>query len=330
LSLAGQEPPRPSRGIAFTNWLVSRASRALERGTSRRGFLIGSAMVGSAVAVAGVDYATRPGTAYAAIVPGECAGGMCTDGYTEFCCAINNGINACPVNTFAGGWWRADSSSFCGGGTRYYIDCMQDCCGPLKNYCKDGYCFCEGCTQCVCPGGCGTRRVFCNYFRYGQCHTEIPVSGPIACRVVSCTPPYAVAGNACLTTPAVDNSTAEHAANCATNVDPEVVSAPPISPRRKARKVIQVMLFGTLNCFLVDDGGTLLQKIYAPGASGSDANGWVTYPLTPAGHCSAGTDVEAQDGFQNNFHLFAKAADGQRVIHVTYVRSQSRWVEQTH
>ena len=62
LSVTGQEPRRPSRGIAFTNWLVSRSSRALERGTSRRGFLIGSAMVGSAVAVAGVDFATTPGT----------------------------------------------------------------------------------------------------------------------------------------------------------------------------------------------------------------------------------------------------------------------------
>ncbi len=221
----GQEPRRPSRGIAFSNWLVSRTSRALERGTSRRGFLIGSAMVGSAVAVAGVDYATRPSTAYAAIVPGGCAGGQCTDGYTEFCCAINNGINACPPNTFAGGWWRADSSSFCGGGTRYYIDCMQNCCGSSTNYCQNGYCFCESCVECQCAGDCNTRRVYCNYFRYGQCHTEIAISGPIACRVVSCTPPYAVAEYACLSSPAVDNSTAEHAANCAVNVEPTSTAA---------------------------------------------------------------------------------------------------------
>ncbi|MEX2100063.1 MAG: hypothetical protein WEB19_01490, partial [Acidimicrobiia bacterium] len=186
----------------------------------------------------------------------------------------------------------------------------------------------EGCVECHCPGGCETRKVFCNYFRYGQCHTEIPVSGPIACRVVSCVPPYTVPGNACLTTPAVDNSTAEHAANCAVNVDPP--PPPPPIARRKARKVIQVILFGTINCFLVADNGSLLQKIYAPGASGADVNGWATYPLTAAGRCLAGTDVEAQDGFQNNFHLFAKAADGSHMIHVTYLRSQSRWVEQTH
>jgi hypothetical protein len=181
---------------------------------------MGSAMVGSAVVVAGVDYVTRPGTAYAAITPSDCASGFCTDGYTEFCCAINNGVNACPPNSFAGGWWRADSSTFCGGGTRYYIDCMQNCCGPDLGYCQGGYCFCQGCVECQCANGCGTRRVYCNYFRYGQCHTEIAKSGPIACRVVSCVPPYAFAENACLTTPAVDNSTAEHFANCAVNVDP--------------------------------------------------------------------------------------------------------------
>ena len=328
MSIRGQEPKKPSKGIAFTNWLVRRSSKALERGTSRRGFLIGSAMVGSAVAVAGVDFVARPGTAYAAITPSDCATGFCTDGYTEFCCAINNGVNACPVNTFAGGWWRADSSSFCGGGTRYYIDCMQTCCGPASGYCANGYCFCQACVECQCPGGCGTRRVFCNYFRYGQCHTEIPTSGPIACRVVSCVPPYAVAGNACLTTPAVDNSTAEHAANCAVNVDPPVQTA--TITRRKGRSVIQVQLFGTMNCFLVDSNGTLLQKIYAPGAAGSDAAGWATYPLTGTGHCKPNTDIDAQDGFQNNFHLFATAADGTHVIHITYVRSQGRWVEQTH
>ena len=328
MSVAGQEPRTPSKGIAFTNWLVRRSSKALERGTSRRGFLMGSAMVGSALAVAGADYVTRPGTAYAAITPTDCATGFCTDGYTEFCCAINDGLNACPVNTFAGGWWRADSSSFCGGGTRYYIDCMQTCCGAPSGYCANGTCFCQGCVECQCPAGCNTRRVFCNYFRYGQCHTEITTSGPIACRVVSCVPPYVVAGNACLTTPAVDNSTAEHAANCAVNIDP--TAAPVTITRRKGRSVIQVLLYGTLNCFYVSDDGTLLQKVFSPGAGTADANGWVTVALTPSGHCKAGTDVEAEDGFQDNFHLFARAADGAHMIHLTYIRAQNRWVEQTH
>jgi hypothetical protein len=195
--------PGGSKGIAFTNWLVNKAAGVLERKSSRRGFILGSAMVGSAVAVAGCAPGTQPGTPYKHIT--DCAGGLCTDGYTEFCCTINNGINACPPGSFVAGWWRADYSSFCNG-TRYYMDCNQSCCGPSL-----GNGFCAGCAECRCAGGCDTRRVYCNYFRYGQCHQEIPVLGPIACRLVTCTPPYTVAEYACTTALAVDNGTAEHA-----------------------------------------------------------------------------------------------------------------------
>jgi hypothetical protein len=206
--------PGESKGVAFTNWLVHKATGVLERKSSRRGFLIGSAMAGSAVAVAGCLPAVQPGSSYSHIT--DCAGGLCTDGYTEFCCTINGGFNTCPTGSFAGGWWRADYSSFCNG-TRYYIDCMQNCCGPNL-----GNGFCAGCSECRCAGGCDTRRVYCNYFRYGQCHQEIGISGPIACRVVTCTPPYNDASLACTTTLAVDNSTAEH-----TSAHPCVPTPPP-------------------------------------------------------------------------------------------------------
>ncbi|HEY7107124.1 MAG TPA: hypothetical protein VH986_12020 [Acidimicrobiia bacterium] len=201
-------PGEPSRGIGFSNWFLHKATGFMEKHASRRGFLIGSALAGSAVAVTGLDFVTRPGTAYAQAV-GCPPGALCGDGYTEFCCAINNGLNACPPGSFAGGWWRADHSSFCGGAARYYIDCMQNCCGQ-----GIGGGFCAGCVACQCANGCDTRRVYCNYFRYGQCHQEIGVSGPIACRVVTCVPPYTVAEYACTTALAVDNSTAEHAGNC--------------------------------------------------------------------------------------------------------------------
>ena len=102
--------PGGSKGVAFTNWLVHKAAGVLERKSSRRGFIMGSAMVGSAVAVAGCAPGTQPGTPYNHIT--DCAGGLCTDGYTEFCCTINDGINACPPGTFVAGWWRADYSSF--------------------------------------------------------------------------------------------------------------------------------------------------------------------------------------------------------------------------
>jgi hypothetical protein len=212
------EPFQNSKGIAVTNWLVNKAAGLLERKSSRRGFLIGSAMAGSAVAVAGCVPITTPGSPYKHIT--DCAGGLCTDGYTEFCCAINNGVNACPPGSFPGGWWRADYSSFCNG-TRYYVDCMQDCCGPRTGYQN----FCAGCVECRCAADCNTRRVYCNYFRYGQCHQEIVASGPIACRVVTCTPPYNDASNACSTAAAVDNSTAEHAGNCASPLLLPVVGA---------------------------------------------------------------------------------------------------------
>jgi hypothetical protein len=206
--------------VAVTNWLVSKATGALERRTSRRGFLVGSAMVGSAVAVSGCMVATQPGTPYTHIT--DCPGGLCSDGYTEFCCVINDGVNSCPPDSFAGGWWRADFSSWCNG-TRYYIDCMQYCCGPRTGYQN----FCAGCQECRCADGCNTRKVYCNYFRYGQCHQEITETGPIACRVVTCVPPYQNDEWACSTAAAVDNSTAEHGTGCLTTL-PRVPVLPPM------------------------------------------------------------------------------------------------------
>ena len=87
----------------------------------------------TALSVAPVDFLVRPGTAYAQIcecVPGTDCGcsQLCCDGYTQFCCTINDGVNACPPGTFAGGWWKADGSVYCAG-PRYYIDCMGECQG---------------------------------------------------------------------------------------------------------------------------------------------------------------------------------------------------------
>ena len=59
--------------------------------------------------------------------------------------------------------------------------------------------------------------MYCNYFRYGQCHQEIVQSGPIACRIVSCVPPYAT-DPSCSPASAVDNATAEHSSPCLTTL----------------------------------------------------------------------------------------------------------------
>jgi hypothetical protein len=184
--------------------------------TSRRGFLSRATVTATALSVAPVDLLLRPGTAYAAIC--ECAPGtncncseLCCDGYTQFCCTINNGVNACPPGTFAGGWWKADGSEYCAG-PRYYIDCMGECqsCG-----CGGGN-FCPSCDNLTCEcalGNCGNRHVGCTEFRYGQCHQEIGCSGRISCRVVSCTPPW-VLDTTCTTVAQTDDNTANHFAPC--------------------------------------------------------------------------------------------------------------------
>ena len=184
--------------------------------TSRRGFLARATVAAAAMTVAPVDLLLKPGNAYGFIcecVPGtgcDCTS-MCCDGYTQFCCTINNGINGCPPGTFAGGWWKADGSAYCAG-PRYYIDCMGECqgCG-----CGGGN-FCPTCDNLTCEcalGSCDNRHVGCTEFRYGQCHQEIACTGRIACRVVSCTPPWLL-DPTCSTVAQTDESTADHYAPC--------------------------------------------------------------------------------------------------------------------
>jgi hypothetical protein len=189
--------------------------RALLGRTSRRGFLARATVTATALSVGPVDLLIRPGTAYAQIctcAPGydcDCSD-LCCDGYTQFCCTINGGRNACPPGTFAGGWWKADGSEYCAG-PRYYIDCQGECsCG-----CSEGT-FCPGCDglDCECAlGDCANRHVGCTEFRYGQCNQQIACSGRIACRVVSCIPPWII-DSTCTTTVQVDDSTADHYAPC--------------------------------------------------------------------------------------------------------------------
>ena len=215
----------------MSTWLVDKAASALARRTDRRGFLAKTAIVGSALTVAPLDLLLRPGTAYAAIC--GCAGSACQcgsaccDGYTQFCCTINHGVNACPPGTFAGGWWKADGSRFCAG-PRYYIDCMGYC-STCTTGCDRGH-FCSGGCDgraCECANGdCGNRKVGCTSFRYGQCHQEIACSGQIACRVVSCTPAWLL-DDTCTTISATDNATANHTAPCDNPSVPAIVGMAP-------------------------------------------------------------------------------------------------------
>lgn len=196
--------------------LAERSSSFLESHISRRSFLVRLALAGSALLTAPAAYLLRPISAYAAVCGADAE---CSDGYTVFCCSIYRGMNKCPPGTFVGGWWKADNSSFCCRDgqpqPRYYIDCH-----PYCTQCSDG-CdedhFCDPqCSACECgcaEGSCDRRRVCCNYFRYGQCHQEIACSGPVACRMVTCTPPYLLY-ETCGSTSATDNQTVTHTAPC--------------------------------------------------------------------------------------------------------------------
>ena len=194
--------------------LVEAATRFLDRGVTRRSFLSNVALVGSALMTAPLDFVLRPMSAYVAVC-GPYA--ECAHGYTVFCCTVNRGINRCPPGMFVGGWWRADGSTYCcdangNPSSRYYIDCHPTCtcsCGS-GNFCS------SSCTACSCKcndTGCDRRRVCCNNFRYGQCHTEISCSGPVACRVVTCVPPHTLFDD-CGSTLRIDNQTSQQTAPC--------------------------------------------------------------------------------------------------------------------
>ncbi|QGG96667.1 S-layer homology domain-containing protein [Actinomarinicola tropica] len=195
----------------------------------RRSFLGRAAMVGSAMAVAPVDFMTRPVDAQDVVLASNavcrsygCGGGqLCCDGYTEFCCSLT-GSNRCPPGSVTGGWWKVDSSTYCSAGgdirPRYYLDCHKTCGGCA---CAGGTCSgdCNG-TPCGCGRrpdgsslGCGYRKAGCTRFRYGQCNQHIGCVGPIVCRVVTCLTPWQLDPN-CTRATLTDNNTRWHDAPC--------------------------------------------------------------------------------------------------------------------
>jgi uncharacterized protein with LGFP repeats len=192
--------------------LVGLVSRVSERfgPVGRRGFFVGAAVAGSALATDPKAYALRPQTAYSTICgPGNTA----SSGWTVFCSTINKGVNSCPPGSFAAGWWKAAGSSWCGGGYRYIVDCNASC-SKCSSGCSGDHICDKGCWNCSCGTGstatCDQRRICCNAFRYGQCNTQVKCSGGVHCRVVSCVPPYTWAN--CTTTSLRDDRTAEHSA----------------------------------------------------------------------------------------------------------------------
>jgi hypothetical protein len=209
------------RGAGAGGWhasalrLVDGSARALEARFSRRTALTRIAVAGSALAVAPVRYLLYPGTALGVVVPGSCKDGLCTDGYTAFCCEINQGLNTCPADTFVGGWWMCTDyrgHQLCqGSGVRYYIDC--------NNY--PGRPFPGGC-RCA-HDDCSRRRQACNVFRYGQCNTHIKGTTTVVCRVVTCEKPSHIDALNCNATLMIDDAVCGHEAGC---LEPLAVQLP--------------------------------------------------------------------------------------------------------
>ena len=99
---------QPSTG--FAEQAVARLSGLLDRlpRSSRRSFLVKTAVVGSALAVNPLGYAVRPASAYDLVCG---TGNTCADGWSVFCCTVNNGVNACPPGTFSASWAQPNSVS---------------------------------------------------------------------------------------------------------------------------------------------------------------------------------------------------------------------------
>jgi hypothetical protein len=215
VTLVDRPPAGGRRPPGFAARTVDTLATWLGRGASRRGFLVKTALVGSALATNPLRFLLRPGTAYASVCGPEAD---CASGWTVFCCSINNGQNSCPPGTIPAGWWKADNSPFCGAGPRYYLDCNAGCgscgCGPsgiCSTACNEWSCHCG-------TNSCDQRRVACNNFRYGNCHQEIACVGAVVCRVVTCMPPWEWDAS-CTRTPATANATALHHAPCLDNTD---------------------------------------------------------------------------------------------------------------
>jgi hypothetical protein len=206
---------RPRLGDRAVATLTKRAGRP-----TRRNFLVRTAIFASALVVNPLRYLLRPGTAYASLCGPDAS---CGSGWTAFCCTVNGGQNTCPPGSTPAGWWKADNSSFCHSGPRYYIDCNASCgsCGCGAS----GVCA-PGCVACNChcaSGTCDERFTCCNEFRYGQCHQDLACVGPIVCRVVTCVAPWEFDAT-CTTTSATANATALHDAPCLHNFEASVLA----------------------------------------------------------------------------------------------------------
>jgi hypothetical protein len=203
---AGEGSSETSTSKDLASGLVGASAAVLERRFTRRSVLLRLALAGSAFAVAPLRYLLEPVSALAVIVPGSCSSGECTDGYTAFCCQINNGANECPAGTFAGGWWMCTDYSgrrLCAAeGVRYYVDCNAIPGQPFPGGCR------------CANGTCEDQRINCNIFRYGQCNTHLAGVTAVVCRMVVCQNPSTIPALKCSSSLSVDDAVCAQDAYC--------------------------------------------------------------------------------------------------------------------
>jgi hypothetical protein len=286
----------------MSRWLVDKAVALLDRRSSRRDFLTKSAVVGSALSVAPLQYLLHPEPAYALVVSPTrtCPpGSVCyADAFAAMCCALNEGVNACPVGTIAGGWWKADGSMYCAG-PRYYIDCVAECVHCTTGCDTTGFCpTCDTLGACDCAkGDCNERRTACRTFRYGQCNLDVACVGRLSCRVVSCTPAWLL-DPSCTTSSATDDLTANQTAPCLLNPFPPPIVAMSATPDGAGYWLVAadggVFTFGSAHFFGSAGGIALNHPIVAMAPNQKAGGYWLV--ATDGGVFAYGTPFDGSAG----------------------------------
>ncbi len=141
-------------------------------------------------------------------------------------------------------------------------------------------------------------------FRYGQCNQQVGCTGNVLCRMVSCTPPWQIAGLNCASGPdKTDPETANHGAPClqqaswtgpAFAISPKVIAASPA--------VAQTPGTGRTDLFARATDGQVMTTTN----NGGGWNGWRGLGRPPGGYLGSPAAVCGGPG---NLNVFVRGAD---------------------
>lgn len=176
--------------------VTERASSAVGRRISRRGFISKATLAAAAAAAAPFAFAMRPIAANAITCANCSPGDLCCAVNSVFCCTLT-GNNSCPSGSVKSGWWR----------------CSYDACQPTSPYRYFIDCNPTGsCTPQCANNLCSRRKTCVNPRTYTQCG---PSSlGPVKCRIVRCQNPGTLWPVDCDTIPINSSNTCSETAGC--------------------------------------------------------------------------------------------------------------------